>query len=271
MQKPSLKELVGSPILTVLGTYSVGSKMDIYICGVEVNTDTKLKVSLPHGHSLQESQFVTLHLDSRTGVSEYDAELQVNRLSFKGVVKRLSQYDVIIEAVEYQVYYGLRVIKEYRADDYAFPKDSRLSNPLPISPISTLSKIDDGEHDNKIGVLLTFAPDRPHTTVMAFLSTVDDDIFFITFPSTFKGQLLSRDNRCYFAIDNRATFTWENAIEWNYSIISGIVYEVPKNSDVFFQIQELFIRKNPWEVGFFSHPDIQMYHVKAEHVVCPKR
>lgn len=272
MNNQPLSELIGHRVLAVLGTYpQMTAVMDVYICGVEIISDIQLKVLLPNGHALSEDQWVTLHLDNRTGISEYDAELQVNRLSFKGRVSRVSEYEVIIEAIEYQVYYGISVIKEYQMKGYQFPVDLRPSNALPISPLHHAPHIDDKEHENKIGVLLTFAEQQPHTTVMAFLSSVEDDIFFITFPSTFKGQVLSRDNRCYFAIDSRATFTFEQAIEWNYSIICGDVYSVPKDSPLFLQIQELFITKNPWEVGFFSHPDIQMYHLKAEHVVCPKR
>ncbi|SJZ82177.1 Uncharacterised protein [Vibrio cincinnatiensis] len=272
MNNQPLSELIGHRVLAVLGTYPQSdSAMDVYICGVEILSDIRLKVLLPNGHALSDAQWVTLHLDNRTGVSEYDAELQVNRLSFKGRVSRISDNEVIVEAIEYQVYYGISVVKEYQRADYQFPVDLRSANALPLSPLSQAPCIDDTEHENKIGVLLTFAEQQPHTTVMAFLSSVEDDIFFITFPSTFKGQVLSRDNRCYFAIDSRATFTFEQAIEWNYSIIRGNVYSVPKGSPLFLQIQALFIAKNPWEVGFFSHPDIQMYHLKAEHVVCPKR
>ncbi|MCE0494884.1 hypothetical protein [Vibrio salinus] len=272
MEYQSLRELIGHQVIGVLGTYTEDAEgMDVYICGIEIQSDTQLKLSFPHGHSLLQNQPVTLHLDNRTGISEYDAELNVNRLSFKGTVERFNEYEAIVSAVEYQVYYGLSLIKAFQIENYEFPDDDRPSKALPISLIQQSPVIDATEHDNKIGVLLSFAKQRPHTTVMAFLSSEEDDIFFITFPSTFKGQVLSRDNRCYFAIDSRATFTFEKAIEWNYSIISGEVYEIPKSSPVFEQIQELFIAKNPWEVGFFSHPDIQLYHLKAAHVVCPKR
>lgn len=269
-----LSDLIGQSVLGVLGTYASpesGEPMDVYICGVEVLSDKRLRLIFPKGHRLQAQQLVTLHLDNRTGVSEYDADLKVNRLSFKGVVARTHDNEVLVDAEEYQVFYGASVIKEYRAAGYDFAQDSRLAQPLPLTPLDTLPRIDDSEHDNKIGVLLTFAPNRPHTTVMAFLSTQDDDVFFITLPSTYKSQLLSRDNRCYFAIDSRATFTFEQAIEWNYSIISGQVYQVAKPSAQFAEIQQAFIAKNPWEVGFFTHPDIEMYHLKAQRVVCPKR
>ncbi|MBO1272927.1 hypothetical protein J3L11_14865 [Shewanella sp. 4t3-1-2LB] len=81
---------------------------------------------------------------------------------------------------------------------------------------------------------------------------------------------MRKDNRCYFAIDNRATLAFEVAIVWNYSIISGEMYQIPKTSPLFEQIREQFICKNPWEVGFFSHPAVGMYHLRPLHVVCPQ-
>ncbi|CAM3680603.1 hypothetical protein VA7868_04221 [Vibrio aerogenes CECT 7868] len=265
-----LEALLGTHLLGVMGTYPEQG-MDVYICGVHLLSDTRLRLIFPKGHQLRPDQRVTLHLDNRTGVSEYDAELKVYRLSFKGVVTEISEWEAIIEAVEYQVFYGLSAVMEYKAAGYDFPEDARQPSPLPVTPLEILPAIDDAEHDNKIGVLLTYAEQQPHTTVMAFLSTKEDDIFFITFPSTFKSKLLRRKNRCYFAIDSRATFTFEHAIEWNYSIIEGEVFQVPATHPVFAQIQELFIMKNPWEMGFFSHPEVEMYHLKAAHVVCPKK
>lgn len=266
----NLSELLGKYLLGVMGTYPERG-MDVYICGVEIVSNSVLKLTFPKGHKLVAEQLVTLHLDNRTGVSEYDAELHVYRLSFKGVVSGSSDYEATVEAIEYQVFYGPDTIEEYRVEGYDFPSDHRQSAPLPLTPLKQLPDIDDDEHDNKIGVLLTYAEHQPHTTVMAFLSTKEDDIFFITLPSTFKSKLLKRNNHCYFAIDSRATFTFEHAIEWNYSIIEGQVYQVPDTSSIFSQVQELFIAKNPWEMGFFSHPEIEMYHLKAKHVVCPKK
>lgn len=273
MNTRSLRDLIGARVLGVLGTYSTPEKMGsmvVSICGVEPLSDKRLRTIFPKGHQLKDGQWVTLHLDNRTGVSDYDADLKVYRLSFKGKVIATSAFEVMIDALEYQVAYGMGVVKSYQAPDYAYPLDTRRTVALPTTPLSQVPAMDDSEYDNKIGVLLTYAPSQPHTTVMAFLSSVEDDIFFITFPSTFKSLLLKRDNRCYFAIDSRATFTFEQAIEWNYSIIRGEVYTVPKPSMMFDEIRERFVAKNPWEVGFFSHPEVEMYHLKAANVVCPR-
>ncbi|WP_421852859.1 hypothetical protein [Marinomonas sp.] len=272
MTNVALSDLIGKQVLGVAGTYSSqDTEMDVYVCGVNILNDTSLQLIFPNGHQLKPNQKVTIHLDNRTGVSEYDAELKVYRSSFKGMVGSTTQNQAIVNAVEYEVYYGLSVVKSFRADGYEHPIDNRPATDLPHSPLTIAPQIDDSENDNKIGVLMTYAKQQPHSTVMAFLSSVDDDIFFITFPSTFKAKMLSRSNQCYFAIDSRASFTFEEAIEWNYSIIKSDVYEIPKSSPVFVQIQELFIQKNPWEMGFFSHPEVIMYHLKATKVVCPKQ
>lgn len=71
---------------------------------------------------------------------------------------------------------------------------------------------------------MTRTAEQPHTTVMAFLSTQDDDIFIISFPSTFKVQQLQRNPSCCFAIDERANFTFDKAIQWNYTLIDAIAH-----------------------------------------------
>ena len=272
MTQIALSNLIGKQVLGVAGTYGAKeSEMDVYICGVNILSDTALELFFPNGHQLKADQKITVHLDNRTGVSEYDADLKVYRSSFKGIVSSITGKKVQLTAIEYEVYYGASIVKSFRTNDYEHPSDNRPPVDLPYSPLTVAPEIDDSENENKIGVLMTYAKQQPHSTVMAFLSSVDDDIFFITFPSTFKAKLLSRHNQCYFAIDGRATFTFEEAIEWNYSIIKSDVYEIPKSNPVFQQIQELFIQKNPWEMGFFSHPEVTMYHLKATKVVCPKQ
>ncbi|MCG7561429.1 hypothetical protein [Pseudoalteromonas sp. McH1-42] len=268
----SLNQFIPSPVIAVASAYQTHlGDIDVFICFAQIDDDNQLLLQLRETHALQVGDLVTVHLDNRTGVSEYDAELSVYRLSYKGRVTALNETEITVSPIEYQVYYGISVELEYRAPEYEFPDDPRVQTPLPCTPLTATPVMDDEEHDNKVGVLITKAQSQPHTTVMAFLSSTDDDVFFITLPQTFKSSLMKRDNRCYFAIDNRASFTFENYVEWNYSIIAGKVHQIASDSALFNEVRELFISKNPWEVGFFSHPDIEMYHLKAEKVVCPKR
>lgn len=162
-----------------------------------------------------------------------------------------------------------RIVYKYATDNYQHPVDRRVVQELPITPLTSLPIPDLLEADNKIGVLVTEAINQPHTTVMAFLSSEADDIFFITFPETFKSQLLKKNNYCHFAIDSRAVFTYTQAIEWNYSIIEADAYQIPSTHPLFDPIREAFIQKNPWEVGFFSHPHVELYHLKPRSVICP--
>lgn len=264
-----LSHFIPSPVVAVAASYQNTGKVDIHICGAEILQDNNLLLTFPSGHQLTDDQLITIHLDNRTGVAEYDADLRVYRLSYKGRVNSISKNRLVVCAIEFQVFYGIQIEYEFQEVGYSYPVDKRVSKDLPITPLFEMPRADPDEQENKVGVLITRAEGQPHTTVMAFLSSEEDDIFFITFPNTFKSKLLKKNNECYFAIDNRATFTFEHAIEWNYSIIKGSAMMIEKDSQLFQEVREEFIRKNPWEVGFFSHPDIEMFHLAPEKVICP--
>lgn len=185
------------------------------------------------------------------------------------MVKQVSANKLHITPIQFELWYGNRVVYSYAIDGYHHAIDNRPLKPLPVSPLLSYPIPDLHEAENKIGVLVTQAMGQPHTTVMAFLSSEDDDIFFITFPETFKSQLLKKDNYCHFAIDSRAVFTYTQAIEWNYSIIEADAYQIPNEHLLFEPIREAFIQKNPWEVGFFSHQQVELYHLKPKTVICP--
>lgn len=274
MNSPSsLLAFLGSPLLGVAATYAdpASKETGVYICGVEIHDDDTLLLSFPKGHQLAAGDKITLHLDNRTGVDEYDASLSVYRASYKGRVERVSPGRVHVTPLQFELWYGNRVVHAFAQPDYQHPQDGREAVPLPVTPLTGLPVPDLREVENKIGVLVTRAQSQPHTTVLAFLSSDDDDIFFITFPETFKSRLLKRDGRCHFAIDSRAVFTYTRAIEWNYTIIAADAYQIPQDHPLFEPIRAAFVQKNPWEVGFFSHPQVELYHLKAHQVVCPGR
>ncbi len=133
---------------------------------------------------------------------------------------------VQVTPLQFELWYGNRVVYSFAQPDYQHPADERPARELPVTPLTGLPVPDLREVENKIGVLVTRAQSQPHTTVLAFLSSDEDDIFFITFPETFKSQLLKRDGRCHFAIDSRAVFTYTRAIEWNYTIIAADAYQI---------------------------------------------
>lgn len=269
--RAGLQTFLGSPLLGVAAAYSddVATQTHVYICGVEVLSNDELMLSFPKGHQFNAGDKITIHLDNRTGVSDYDASLSVYRSSYKGLVTRVGIHKIQVTPIEYELWYGSKIVSQFALPEYQHPQDQRPEKTLPVTPLTSLPIPDLREAENKIGVLITQAMSQPHTTVLAFLSSEDDDIFFITFPETFKSKLLKRDHQCHFAIDSRAVFTYTHAIEWNYSLISADAYQIPIDHPLFEPIREAFIQKNPWEVGFFSHPQIEMYHLKAQRVVCP--
>lgn len=139
---------------------------------------------------------------------------------------------------------------------------------MPLSPLCHLGTMEEKDHHNKVGVLTTLAQGQPHTTVLAFLSSMQDDVFLISMPGTFKSQVLKREPRCFFTIDERAKFTFEQSIEWNYTIMEMRAHLVPTASPVYEQIRTAFILKNPWEAAFFMSSELEMFHLGRCAVVC---
>ena len=139
---------------------------------------------------------------------------------------------------------------------------------MPLSPLCHLGTVEEKDHHNKVGVLTTLAQGQPHTTVLAFLSSLQDDVFLISMPGTFKSQVLKREPRCFFTIDERAKFTFEQSIEWNYTIMEMQAHQVPASCPLFEQVRRSFILKNPWEVGFFLSPALEMFHLQRVSLVC---
>jgi hypothetical protein len=229
--------------------------------------DDQLRIFIPKGHTMAPGARVTVHLDNRTGVDEIDSELRVYRTSYKGRVSHTDENWITLEPVEFMLIHGSKVVEQRRAPGYEFPADPRPIIPLRDSPLARLGPIQEKEHHNKIGILTTMAPDQPHTTVLAFLNTEADDVFIISPPDTFKMRLLQRDPRCFFTIDERAKFTFEQAIEWNYTILETRAHRVPPTSPVYEQVRTAFLLKNPWEAGFFLTDGLEMLHLECKAVV----
>lgn len=263
----NLATYLGKQVLGILAGYQQDNVV-IHVCGVFIRADNSLKVYFPKGHALAVGDLVTLHLDNRSGVDEFDAEISVYRASYKGRITSEEDDWVVIAPRECQLIHGMSVVLEIREEGYEFPKDDRPELQVPVTTLKTMPAPESKDAVNKVGVLITMANEQPHTTVLAFLSTVDDDIFLITFPAMFKSKLLKRNPHCFFAMDERAHYTFERAIEWNYTIVEGEAFLVPSGTELYETIREEFIRKNPWEMGFFLQSDIEMYHIKRRQLVC---
>jgi len=263
----SLKDYLGEQLMGVLASYQPRGIVH-HICVVYPRRNNQLNLFIPKGHQLVEGSLVTLHLDNRTGVDELDAELRVYRTSYKGRIIATDENWITVEPVEFMLIHGVRVIEEHRENGYDFPADKRPAVSLTLSPLQHLTPVEEKDHHNKVGVLTTLAEGQPHTTVLAFLSSQDDDVFLISMPGTFKSQVLKLESRCFFTIDERAKFTFEQSIEWNYTIMEMRAHLVPQSSPSYEQIRNAFILKNPWEAGFFMSTEIEMFHLQRTALVC---
>ncbi|BDX08499.1 adenylate/guanylate cyclase domain-containing protein [Planctobacterium marinum] len=269
IQVDNLPQVIGTPVIVVAARYSA-DELELYVAQAKLQANNQLSLYLPKGHTLQAGEYVTVHLDNRTGVDEFDADLRVFRTSYKGKVTQVHDaHSVDLTVRDFSLVHGISEVLAEKEPGYRFPTDGRPLQALPITPMTQMPVFAKQAHNNKVGVLVTRTVEQPHTTVMAFLSTEEDDIFIISFPSTFKVQTLQKDNRCAFAIDERATFTFENVIEWNYVLIDAEAYEVPTSHPYYDAIKAEFINKNPWEIGFFASPDVRLYHLKCLSTVCP--
>lgn len=263
----ALRDYLNEQLLGILASYqSTGVVHHIGV--VYPRRNNELHIFIPRGHQLAVGSLVTVHLDNRTGVDELDAELRVYRTSYKGRVQAAEDNWLVLEPLEYSLIHGVQVVDSLAVPGYAFPADTRPEHPLPPSPLQSIPPVESKDNDNKVGVLTTLAQGQPHTTVLAFLSSAEDDVFLISMPDSFKARQLRRNPRCFFTIDERAKFTFEQSIEWNYTIMEMQAHQIPANSPLFEQVRRSFILKNPWEVGFFLSPVLEMFHLQRVGLVC---
>ncbi|MBP7096158.1 MAG: hypothetical protein KBC36_08730 [Spirochaetia bacterium] len=241
------------------------------IAAAEIGSDDAVDLEFPKVNPFRDGQALTIHLDNRTGVESFTPELLVYRASVKASATRCREGSLRAVPVEYELRYSDRVVDSFKAPGWEYPRDARPPVAPRETPLKRLALADERERDNKLGVWITRAADRPHTTVMAFLSSVDDDIFLISHADTFKSKCLARDGRCLYAIDHRASYRFEKAIDWNYTIIRGETFTVPRSNPLFEELQARFVEKNPWELGFFTDPKVVLHHVRPLEVMCPEK
>ncbi|QXL84498.1 hypothetical protein [Comamonas sp. NLF-1-9] len=262
----ALKDYLGEQFLGILASYQ-GRGIVHHIGVVYLRRNDQIRFFIPRGHALAMDSLVTLHLDNRTGVDELDAELRVYRASYKGRIVHIDENWITVDPLECQLVHGLKLIEDIRAPGYEYPEDTRAAQALPLATLSAMAPPEEKDHENKVGVLTTLTPEQPHTTVLAFLTSEDDDVFLIIEPGTFKLSVLARDPRCFFVIDERAKFTFDEAIHWNYTIMESVAHEIPKGTPLYEQVRTAFIIKNPWEAGFFMLDGLTMLHLPRKAVV----
>ena len=229
--------------------------------------DDVLGLDFPKKNLFRVDDAVTIHLDDRVGAEIYTIELRVHRVSYKGTVAAADPNRATVVPLDFELFYGSRVAARYSAPGYSHGPDPRPPVPLAPSPLGGTVLADRGERENKLGVLVTRGPRRPHTTVMAFLTSDQDDIFLITVPETYKYHNLVRDPDCVFALDHRGTFSFERQVDWNYTLYEAQARQIGADRPEFRQIQAEFVDKNPWETAFFTNPSVVMIHLMPRRII----
>ncbi len=268
MTNKTLQSFLPRKGITIISGYTDADIL-VYVAAYELDKDNSIEIRFPKGHRFKDGQFVTLHLDNRTGVEEYDSDLRVYRTSYRGIVSNIKGNDIKVLPKEFMCYYSNDCVIKYVSPDFQYDFVNE-TNPIPESGIEHSELRWTGrEYENKLGVLITRLKEYPHSSLMAFLSTECDDIFLITLKSLFKSSVIHRDNRCCFAIDHRSDFVFEKAYDWNYTIVEADAYTVSNSNPVFEEIQSRFVDKNPWEASFFLSPEVEMFHLKPNKILMP--
>jgi hypothetical protein len=248
-----------------------GAEIVGIIAGVVINDDDSLILHFPKVNPFLVGEKITIHLDNRTGIELFDIGLRVYRCSYKGIIAEELKDALRVVAEEYVVRYGDRSILEYNNPGYKYPLDSR--EPRKLSRMKLAEDIlpDSREKENKLGVWITRGVERPHTTVMAFLSSIKDDIFVISHSDSYKSKLIHKDPGCMFAIDHRASYNFEKKYEWNYTIIRAMAEIIERDDPIYSRIQAMFVEKNPWEQVFFTDQKAELFHLEAIELMCPEK
>jgi hypothetical protein len=246
-----------------------GDEIIAVVAGALINEDDSIRLIFPKGNPFRAGQKITLHLDNRTGAEAFSVELRVYRCSYKALMIKAEKNEGLATPLEYDLRFSDKSAEFFKAPGYEYPEDKRGEKMIEKAKLKEALITDDKEKSNKLGVWITKAPEQPHTTVMAFLSTSKDDIFIISHKDSFKSRLVHRDGDCCFAIDHRANYVFEKAYDWNYTIIRGKVREVPRESDLFVDIQQMFVEKNPWEFAFFTAPNMELFCLSPEEILTP--
>lgn len=244
----------------VVGAYQE-QQLTAAVAAVSINDDDTLGLQFPGNHAFQAGDRVTVQLDNRLQMARLSEELPVHRTSYKGVVSTASADFVEVTPAEFQLAYSDKFVEEYRAPDYRFPPDPRPLRALEESPDARDLELRGDDAETNLGVLLTRAPDRPHSTVMAFLSARSGDVFLVTRPQSYKGHNLFRDARVVFAVDYRETYDLTKPLNWAYRLQAMKAYRISAGRRLHTEVTEAFLRKNPWNARFFAGPDAMLLHL----------
>ena len=240
--------------------------------GVTSKIDRTVVIHFPKGTFFSPGQKISVYIDNRTGVDEFDSNLNIYRVAVKGTVVHCQNDYIVADILFYELFYGTAIVERFSKEGYSHPKDHREAITLPETPL-VMADIRDNLiiDNNKVGVFVTTAPEVPHSSIMAYLATKGDDVFIISHKGSFKSDNIEKNRDCTFTIDHRGEFSFEMAVFWNFTVLKGLIYRISGNNPVFSFLQAAFVDKNPWEKIFFTHDNIEMFHIQAQEVICPQK
>lgn len=244
----------------VVGTYHQDDLVAA-VAGVSIDDSDGLLLQFPHSHGFCTADLVTVQLDNRLAVRTVTPDLPIHRTSYKGVVTKAAPGFVEVRPVQFQVFFSDRMVEEFRAPGYTFPVDQRPEAPLRESPHGPEFVVRDDDASTNLGVLFTRAPERPHSTVMAFLSAGKGDVFLVTQPHTFKAHNLFRNGQVVFAVDYRDSYDLDKPLDWAYRLLPMHAYRITADRPLYRRVTEAFLQKNPWNAGFFAAPGAVVLHL----------
>lgn len=255
-----LREFLPRQSYGVIGVYREG-RLSAQVAAVSLDDADGLFLLFAGAHEFLAGDAVTVQLDSRIDVAHLSEQLPVYRTSYKGEVTSASADALEIRPLQFQVFYSDKLVGEYQAPGYTFPADNRPLVALEESPHECGLQLVAGDAETSLGVLFTRAVDRPHSTVMAFLSAGRGDVFLVTNTRTFKAHNLFRDPRAVFAVDYRETYDLAKPLTWAYRLLPMKAYRISEDRDLHGEVREAFLKKNPWNVNFFTASGAFLLHL----------
>jgi len=255
-----LRDFLPRHTYAVVGTYRDETLL-VSVAGASIDSDDRLLLQFPQTHGFKTGDRVTVQLDSRTEVAQLNSELPVHRTSYKGLVAAETPGSLAIDPLQFQIFHSHRKVAEFSLPDFSFPTDVRQPGALPDSTLSRVPDWSRDEAETPLGVLFTRAPVSPHSTVMAFLSSEEGDIFLVTDPASVKAQNLIRDRHAVFAIDFRETYDLDKPLDWSYRLRQVRAFQIPASRPLYDVVKSRFLEKSPWNADFFTLPGSLLLHL----------
>ena len=117
----------------------------------------------------------------------------------------------------------------------------------------------------KVAILVTQGEQWPTATMQAFAETSELDLLFIMNDGSEKFQNLLKHPYVTLYLDAREKGKVET-FEISRVLIQGIASEIPRESEEWNAMKEVFLKKSPFEAPFFKYPTLRMIRVRPKRL-----